>query len=298
MKQPPPPITPLSDAEIAQMTPAQLAAAYGLTRMGTRPPLGRYLVDTIRRSDFITTMAAYRLRASVAENRMGIFWYIVQPLLDAAIYGLIFGVIQGASRPPDFVAYVLTGTIMYRYFQTSFSGGAGCIVGSRALIQSLAFPRLTIVLSSLFQNFLAFLPPVAILPIILVALGHKPNLGWLLMFPLIALLAIFSAGVAMIAARINVHVRDFGTLVPAISRILYFSSGVLFNVNTIFKDHPLVMRAYDYHPLYIMVRIARGLLMGIPYPTYYWQNLAIWAVSVAVVGVIFFWFAEERYGLE
>lgn len=280
------------------MAAAELAAKYGLARMGTRPPLGRYLSDTVRRRDFIMTMAAYRLRAGVAENRLGIVWYIIQPLLDAAIYGVIFGVIQGSSRPPDYVAYVLTGTIMFRFFQTSFSDGAGCMVNSRGLVQSLAFPRLTIVLSHLMQNFLAFVPPLAILPFILMALGHDASLTWLLMFPLIALLAIFCAGVSMIAARITVHVRDFGSLVPFISRILYFSAGVLFNVDSTFKNHPLVTRIYDYHPLYIMVRIARGVLMGNPYPDYYWKNFAIWSFAIAAVGILFFWFAEERYGVE
>lgn len=280
------------------MSLTELSAAYGLTKIGARPSLGRYLVDTVRRSDFIMTMAAYRLRAMVAENRLGIVWYVVQPLLDAAIYGFIFGVVQGASRPPDYVAYVLSGTIVYRFFQTSFSGGTGCMVGSRSLIQSLAFPRLTVVLSNLFQNFLAFLPPLAILPIILAGMGHEASRTWLLMFPLIGMYLVFCAGVSMIAARVTVHVRDFGSLVPAISRILYFSSGVLFNVNIIFKNHPLVMRIYDYHPLYVMIRITRGILMGVPFPKSYWIHFGVWSFSVAIVGLVFFWVAEERYGRE
>ena len=280
------------------MTAAELAAAYGLTKMGTRPPLGRYLVDTMRRHDFVTTMAAYRLRAMVAENRLGIVWYMIQPLIDAAIYGLIFGVVQGASKPPDYISYVLTGTIMFRFFQTSFADGAGCMVNSRPLIQSLAFPRLTLVLSHLYQNFLAFLPPVAILPFLVMLFGHTATIQWLLMFPLVILFAIFCAGVSMIAARITVHVRDFAQLVPVISRILFFTAGVFYSVDTVFKHHPLVMRLYDFHPLYMIIGIARGILMGTAYPMYYWTYLSVWSVSIAVIGVIFFWFAEERYGRE
>jgi len=234
----------------------------------------------------------------MAENRLGIVWYIVQPLLDAAIYGFIFGIVQGASRPPDFTAYVLSGTIMFRYFSTSLLSGTRCMVGSRALIQSLAFPRLTIVLSNLFQNFLAFLPPLAILPLVLTALGHEANRTWLLMFPLIALYLVFCAGVSLIAARITVHLRDFGTLAPAISRILYFSSGVLFNVSAVLKDHPLLTKVFDFHPLYIMIRITRSILMDLPCPIYYWDHLAVWAFATAIVGLVFFWFAEERYGRE
>jgi len=157
---------------------------------------------------------------------------------------------------------------------------------------------MTIILSHIFQDFLAFLPPLAILPIILSTLGHHASRVWLMMFPLVALFAVFCTGVSMIAARITIHVRDFGSLVPVISRILYFSSGVLFNVDAVFNSHPFVMRLYDFHPLYIVIRIARGIMMGNPYPDYYWKYLAIWSFVVLVVGIVFFWVAEERYARE
>ena len=172
------------------------------------------------------------------------------------------------------------------------------MVGSKALIQSLAFPRLTIILSSVLQNFLAFIPPALILPVILIATGHDVNRQWLLMFPLIGLYGILCAGVSMVVARITVHVRDFGQLVPAISRILFLSSGVFFNVTTIFQKHPFVLKLYDLHPMYQVICLARGIMMGTPYPETYWKYLTIWSFASAIIGLIFFWFAEERYGRE
>ncbi len=70
------------------------------------------------------------------------------------------------------------------------------------------------------------------------------------MVPLLALYTLFNAGVAMIAARLTVHVRDLTQVLPFISRILFYTSGVLFDVNKIFAEHPWVIRLYDFYPIY------------------------------------------------
>jgi len=289
-------------------TVEQLALASGLSRVGGRPPLGSYLKQAWVRRDFVSMMAIYRLRSTMEENRLGILWYIIRPVFDAAIYGFVFGILQGASRGPDFPAYVVTGVFLFRFFSGSFGSGAQSVISSRDLVQSLAFPRVTLPLSRVVEEFIAILPPMALLPFFLMLLGHMPSLRWLMMIPLLAIFAILNAGVAMIMARLTVHLRDMVQMVPVIGRLLFYSSSVFFRVGKIFANHPSVMRAFDFHPLYAVLRIARGLMLGTPetiqpgaeyyFPSNYWLTLSIWAVVLFVFGIIFFWRAEERYGRE
>ena len=124
-------------------------------------------------------------------------------------------------------------------------------------------------------------------------MDYKP----LLLVPLLALYTLFNAGIAMIAARLTVHVRDLTQVLPFISRILFYTSGVLFDVNRIFDSHPWVIAVYDFHPLYQVLQIARGLLMNQGhYEPLYWAYFALWSVVMFVAGLLFFWVAEERYG--
>ena len=114
---------------------------------------------------------------------------------------------------------------------------------------------------------------------------------------LVLLFTLFSTGVAFITARLTVHVSDLSQLLPFISRLLFYSSGVLFAVDRILAAHPWALRVFDFYPLYQVLRIARRHLMGADaYPLYYWAMLAVSAVLTFVVGAVFFWRAEERYG--
>ena len=279
------------------MSLAELAAQHGLHRVGARPHFWAYLKQTWERRDFIFTMAEYRLRATVEENRLGVVWLALQPLMNAIIYGTIFGLLQRETKGLEFAAHVVIGVFLFQFFSQSLSRGAKSITGNQALVQSLAFPRLTLPLAEVIQNLLALMPSLALMAIILPILGHPPTWQWLLMIPLLGVYTLFNAGVAMIAARLTVHVRDLTQLLPYISRLLFYSSGVLFNVDSVLAGHPWAVRLFDFHPIYQVLQLARGILMGnqVARPDYWWWFTGM-SVVILVVGLLFFWVAEERYG--
>lgn len=280
------------------MSLAEYAAQSGLHRVGARPPFRAYLKQAWERRDFIYEMAQSRLRAQVEENRLGVGWLLLQPVFNALIYGTIFGVLQkDVGRPVDYAAHVVIGVFLFGFFSASFTRGAKSITGNQSLVQSLAFPRLTLPMAEVIQQFLALLPSMGLLVVILPFLGHWPSLHWLLIIPLLALFTLFNAGIAMIAARLTVHIRDLTQLLPFISRLLFYTSGVLFNVGRVFDAYPWAVRLFDFHPIYQVLQLARGLFMGEELTnSHYWWYFSIWAVLTFVVGLVFFWAAEERYG--
>lgn len=279
------------------MSLAEYAARSGLHRVGARPSLGSYLKQTWERRDFIFAMAQSRLRAQLEGNRLGIGWLLLQPVLNAAIYGAIFGVLQKVSNPLSYAAHVVIGVFLFGFFSSCLTRGAKSITGNQNLVQSLAFPRLTLPLAEVVQQLLSLLPAIALLLVILPFLGHWPTLEWLLIIPLLALFTLFNAGIAMIAARLTVHVRDLTQLLPFISRILFYTSGVLFNVSQVFDKNPWAVRLFDFHPIYQVLQLGRSLLMGEQLTDQnYWWYFSAWAVLTFAVGLVFFWSAEERYG--
>ncbi len=291
------PVRPITDEMEERMSLADLAAEHGLHRVGARPSFWRYLSEAWSRRDFVFTMARFRLRADLEGNRLGILWLLLQPCVNAAVYGIIFGVVQGDRRPHDWAAHVVIGVFLFQFFSKSLSNGAKSITGSQALVQSLAFPRVTLPIGEVIEQFLSLMPSMGLLLVLLPLLGHWPTLDWLLVIPLLALFTLFNTGVALIAARLTVHVRDLTQLLPYISRILFYVSGVLFDVSIIFKEHPLVMRLYDFFPLFQVLQMARDALMGnAEYDPMYWVYFSAWAVLTFTVGLLFFWAAEERYG--
>ncbi len=279
------------------MSATELAEQYGLHRVGGRPGVRAYLTEVWERRDFITTMGSYRMALQTQQARFGAAWLVLKPALNALIYGLIFGVLQGGNRPPDYAAYVVSGVFLFEFFSGCFSQGARAITANRLLVQSLAFPRIVLPLSVVVEQFNTLMMSLVVMVTILIFMGHLPTWNWLLMIPLLVLFTMFNTGVTLFAARLTVHFRDLTQILPFISRILFYTSGALFDVNSIFRAHPWVVELYNWHPLYQVLALARSLLMAnVAVNPMYWLYLGLWAVVALVGGFLFFWVAEERYG--
>ncbi len=278
------------------MTAAEYAAQYGLNRVGARPSLVSYLKQAWARRDFAFELARSRLHASNQRNRLGMLWVVIKPTMNALMYGAIFGLLQ-ASKPHDFPVYVVIGVFLFEFFTGSVNSGAKSITGNAALVQSLSFPRITLPIASVIQQFLTLVPMLGVMFIYCMILGTTPKLSWLMIIPLLIIFTMFNTGMALVCARLTVHVRDFTQILPLITRILFYTSGVLFGVDRILNAFPVLVRMFDFHPLYQALQIARGSIMnGVEYPSFYWIVLSVWAVVALVGGTIYFWAAEERYG--
>jgi len=279
------------------MSQADLAAEHGLKRVGARPRFWRYLAEAWRRREFVVALAQYRLRAGLEGNRLGALWLVLQPALNALIYGTIFFFLQRGTDPLQFAANVVIGVFLFQFFSRSMTQGAKSITGNQSLVQSLAFPRITLPIAEVIEEFISLMPSIALLFVVLPFLGHWPTWSWLLMIPLLALFSLFNTGIALFAARLTVHVRDLTQLLPFVSRILFYTSGVLFDVSDIFERFPAVVVAYDFHPVYQVLEMARAALLGgHDYNPMYWLYFSAWSVVAFIAGLVFFWVAEERYG--
>ena len=281
------------------MTVAEEAEKYGLHRVGARPSLVDYLKQTWNRRQFIYELAKARVQSQNERNRLGVIWVVLKPTFNALMYGFIFGILQGGRRPEDFPVYVVIGVFLMEYFSNSMNGGAKSITGNSSLVQSLAFPRIALPIAQVTQNLLTLVPMLGVMFLYALILGTSPKWTWFVIVPIVLLFSVFNMGVALICARITVHIRDFTNILPLVGRVLFYTSGVLFSVDKILDKWPWMITVFDYHPLYQTLTIARAMIMDdSPYEPRAWLVLGVWSIGILMFGLIYFWKAEERYGRE
>lgn len=281
------------------MSVADFAADNGLVRVGARPSFWAYIGDVWERRQFIYSLARFKVESENQRNRLGMGWVVLQPIINATIYGLIFGFLMAGNRPPNFVQFIVIGVFMFQFFATTFSNGAKAITSNSSLLQSLSFPRMSLPISAAVQRLLQFIPAVLIMVLLNIALGTVPKLQWLMLIPLVGLYFLFNTGIALITARLTVHFRDLSQLLPFISRLAFYTSGVFFSIEQVAEGNETIQRVFDFIPLHEFMSLARALLIeGAEYEVepMYWLYAAVWSLVLFGFGAVYFWAAEERYG--
>lgn len=276
---------------------SDLAAQSGLERVGKRPKLKNYLSDVVKRGAFALTLAQYRLLVTSARSRLGVAWLIIVPALQITLYGMIFGLILGDTRPDNFLPYLVVGVVLFQFLAGSFSDGARSISSNASLAKSLSFPRVLLPLSAMVAQWYKFAGLMVLALIALPFLGEMPRWSWLMMFPVIGLASLFALGIGMIAARLTVHFSDLSTLIPFITRIAFYASGVFFSIDRLTNALPFLSFLSWANPVSVYLSLARDVMIsGHPTPDWMWLVGAGWGVVTLVFGFFFFWSAEERYG--
>lgn len=277
----------------------QLAQTHGLRSMNQRPPLRQYIADLWRRRSFLWTLSSAESYAKNEANHLGQVWAILNPAVLIGSYFLIFGLLLSTRGGIDnFIGFLSIGVVMFGFTSSVVTRGAKAIAGRLGIVRSLHFPRAILPMSVTLTEFLATVPAFALLFVLMLATGERPDWEWLLFPVAVTLQAVTLLGFAFIAARLVNASQDMANLIPVVVRLLRYVSGVFFPVAHYVAGAPAVIQAVlTLQPFALMLTIVRQSLLGSePVVLSDWLIMTGWAVVIALVGLVFFWQAETRYG--
>lgn len=291
-----------------------LAKQYGLRPLNVRPPLGEYIRSLASRWAFIRVLATSTAYAKNQNNYLGQLWAVLNPILNAAVYVLIFGIVLHLSRGvSNSIAYIVIGVFMFRFVEASVSGGAKSISGKTQLLRSLHFPRAVLPMSTVLSLLTTLIPAIVVMCAITLLSGFIPTYEmvhvtwwWLLLPAAVALMWIFNTGLAFIMARLVASIPDLDNIIGFVMRVLMYASGVIFPVSHYIEDltvsettKAIFTGVLDYQPIAVYLYLVRSVLMqeeAFPPSGLMWVLGGVWAVLFFVIGFIVFWRGEERYG--
>lgn len=257
------------------------------------PPLRPYLRELWRRRQFALQLSKTKLRAKHYDTALGQLWLLLTPLLMACVYFLLVMVIRGGSRGADFFAHLVAALFLFQLFSQSVQQGANSIVGGGKLILNTAFPRVLLPLSSVVWAFRRFLPTIPLAAVVHLIVGVSVGWATLLVIPIVAVVLVIAAGVACLAAALQVYFRDLSNFLPHLLRIWLYTTPILYTA-----DQAIDRGLGIFMWLNPMAPIIRSLSSAVdhgevPDPAVAAAGVG-WALFLFVVGVVFFMSRERE----
>lgn len=278
--------------------PVRIVSPEGLSTLNPRPSLPTYLKQLWQRRFFIGAEARSKALRSTRDYRLWKLWLIVNPILDVAFYGFLFGVLFQTSRGiENFLGYLVIGILFMRMMSGLFSAGSGLITKSKSMIRTFAFPRASLVFSQTLRAAIDnVLPAVVGLTLaMLVQWGQFPHWPIIFVIPLYILLHLFGCGLMFIAARLTAEVPDLKAVMGIVTRAWFFLSGVMFSLDR-FSHVPVIQELMSHNPAYIFLTAIRDSSIYQTAPSLEtWGILCAWTFGTLLVGFVYFWGAEEKY---
>ena len=173
------------------------------------------------------------------QTILGPLWYLIQPLLTTVTFTVIFGRI--ANLPTDGLPQMLfymAGTVIWSYFAACLSKTSTTFIANANLFGKVYFPRLTVPLSIVVSNLVAFAIQLGLFVAFLAyfalaGAAIRPNL-WILYTPLLVLvMAGLGLGFGIIISSLTTRYRDLQHLVTFGVQLLMYATPVVYPLSTV-----------------------------------------------------------------
>jgi ABC-2 type transport system permease protein len=166
---------------------------------------------------------------------MGYVWSLLEPIGIGVIYYFVFIVVIGrGGRLADvlderhYILYLMVGIFSYMWTSGVIGQATSALTGQKSLITTMNVPREMFPIARVFARSAEFLAGLPILALIAIWVD-VPFTWWLLVIPFaITVQATFLIGVALILSSLNVMMRDIERFMSMISRLVFYSSPILY----------------------------------------------------------------------
>jgi lipopolysaccharide transport system permease protein/teichoic acid transport system permease protein len=211
------------------------AAAPAGPATARRRPLGALregIGDIASRRRLIRYLVAADLKRTHTDTLVGRAWWILDPLIQMAIYWILFTLIF-ERKIPDFALFLFAAILPWKWMASTLGDASTSISSRVALVRQVQFPKLVLPAASVGAGITGFAFGLLAMALFLVPY-HERISPWLLALPLIAAVqAVFIFALAIGVSALNAFYRDVGNILGHTLRLWFYLSPGLYSLDAL-----------------------------------------------------------------
>ncbi len=211
-----------------------------------------------------------KIKLQYRNSVLGMFWSFLQPLLTMIVISFVFGSFFGrdSSKVVNYPVYLLCGKLIHSFFTGATKGGMKSIRSHAAILKKVCVPKYIYTLSAVLSEFVSFLISLSVLVVVILffnIMGINPiTVTWkavLAIIPIIVLL-LFSMGVGLILATLNVFFKDVENIYDVFSLLLFYATPIVYTFDRLdYGAGSWQLNVLKLNPLYGFVEMFRGAVL-------------------------------------
>jgi ABC-type polysaccharide/polyol phosphate export permease len=249
----------------------------GFREIWSRRRLTRYLV----RAD---------LHKHGADTLLGNVWWLLDPLLQMAVYVILVSVIFKINKP-DYPLFVFCAILPWKWFSTAVNDGILSVTTRERIIKQVKFPKLVLPVAATVGGVVNF--TFGLIPLFaLMILFYSDRISaWLLLIPVVAAVQfVFSLAAAIFVAATNVFFRDIANVARHGLRLWFYLSPALYQLSDVGQaGHGVLGTLFVLNPWATLFESYRAVIYHEAPPL--WGPLALVLLgSIVLLGLAIFFF--------
>ncbi len=252
-----------------------------------------YAPSWSRMAELAWSLALKDVTIHYKQTVLGILWVVLQPIILALIYGMVFTYIF-RTTPSDlpFLVFFLTGLSLWSFFARCVSRGAGVLMSFRSVIQKVYFPRIVLPISTTLAGFVDLVLSLLVLAGVMAWFGVVPSAQLWILPGLILYFAFLGLAIALWMSALNIRYRDTVVLLPLLLQAAMYLSPVLYPLSFVPEGARFFFMLNPVAPALEFGRWA--ILPNYPQPDVWPLGIGLGVIAILLVGGGLFFSRSER----
>lgn len=211
--------------------------------------------------ELLKTNVKKEIRGRYKNSILGILWSFLNPLLQLAVYSIIFGALL-AGGDKTYHIYICVALIPWTYFTTAITQSAFTIIGNADIIKKVFFPREILPISVVTSGAVNFV--IASIIILAFVIFSGVGLSWyILLYPFVLFVQyVLLLGISFIVSSITVYFRDLEHIIGIILLAAFYGTPIVYkleqlppNLQVIMKLNPMTHIINGYRDIFYYHRM-------------------------------------------
>ncbi len=246
----------------------------------------KYVLMIEKYEFLIQQLVSRDFKTKYKRSVLGVFWSFLNPLLTMSVQYMVFSHIF-KFQIPAYPVYLLTGVVLFNFFNEATTQAMGAITGNASLITKVYVPKYIYPVSKVFSTSINLL--FSLIPLFLVAWITGRGIHWAyLMIPFgIVCFLIFVVGVSFFLSTAMVFFRDTQFLWGVFTLLWMYATPIIYPISIL--EGTFLYYFQKINPLYYYITFFRTIIIdGVsPTPFMYMICMGFAVLALGVGGMIF-----------
>lgn len=245
--------------------------------------------------ELLKTSISKDIRGKYKNSILGIIWSFLNPLLQIAVYAIVFPLIM-RSDLPNYTVFLCCGLIPWNFFSAAISRTSFTMIENGNIIKKVFFPRQILPISVVTSEAVNFIISTFIILAFVLAYGMGIT-QFIIFYPLVLLVQyLLLIGISFIVSSVTVFFRDLQHFIGIALQLLFYATPIVYASNTIPENFQWILK---FNPMTYVINGYRDIFYYQQAPDFV-SLLIVLGISVALCigGYLIFNKLQKRFAEE
>lgn len=205
--------------------------------------------------ELLKTSVKKEVRSKYKNSFLGVLWSFLNPLLQIAVYAVIFSLIL-SNQQPHYAIFLCCGLIPWTFFASAINKAAFTFIENGNIIKKVYFPREIIPISVVTGETVNFLISTIII-IGFVIFGGIGISKYIVFYPLILLAQyLIIMAIAFVISSVCVYLRDLQHFIGIALQLLFYAAPIVYAPSSIPENYQWILK---YNPMTYIINAYRDI---------------------------------------